>query len=64
VFHGLEAGEYTLFVEARGINNSQDVAFDIVGPISLVAGVNSTEADIASKPKHTSTVMTKVHFSL
>ena len=42
VFHNLTAGAYTLFIEAAAIENTNEVAYDTVGPIVLAIGRNAT----------------------
>lgn len=42
VFDDLNAGTYNVTIEARGIDNMQDIALYTIGPVSIVAGVNVT----------------------
>ena len=41
IFDNLNAGTYTVTIEARGIENMQDIASYTIGPV-VVAGVNAT----------------------
>ena len=45
VFQNLTAGTYTLFVEARATENTNEVAFDTVGPVVLAIGANATVSE-------------------
>ena len=41
VFSGLAAGTYTLFIEATVADNPNEVAYDVVGPIVIIAGAGA-----------------------
>lgn len=49
LFDGLNAGKYNLTVEARGTENSQDIALYTIGPVVVVAGVNATKNEIIGR---------------
>ena len=49
VFDGLNPGTYTITIEARGIENMQDIALYAIGPVSIVAGVNTTANEAIGK---------------
>ena len=49
VFQDLTAGTYTLFVKAEAIENTNEVAYDTVGPIVLVIGANATVSEAVGK---------------
>ena len=42
IFDNLNAGTYAVTIEARGIENMQDIASYTIGPVVVVAGVNAT----------------------
>ena len=51
VFQNVTAGTCTLFVEATATENTNEVAYDRVGPIVLVIGANATVSEaIGKKP--------------
>lgn len=45
VFRGLVTGRHTLFIEATAVDNANEVAYDAVGPVIIVAGVGSTRSE-------------------
>ena len=49
VFQNLTAGAYTLFIEAAAIENTNEVAYDTVGPIVLAIGTNATISETIGK---------------
>ena len=49
IFSGLVAGEYTLFIEARAVDNVNEVAYDAIGPIVIIAGVGATDSEAFGK---------------
>lgn len=49
VFRDLPAGTYTLFIEATGTENTNEVAYDTVGPIRLTVGGNATTSEAIGK---------------
>ena len=49
VFSGLAAGQYTLFIEATAVDNVNEVAYDTVGPVVIVAGVGATPSEAIGK---------------
>ena len=49
IFSGLVAGEYTLFIEATAVDNVNEVAYDTVGPVVIVAGVGATNSEAIGK---------------
>ena len=49
VFSGLVAGQYTLFIEATAVDNVNEVAYDTVGPVVIVAGVGATPREARGK---------------
>ena len=49
VFSGLVAGEYTLFIEATAVDNSNEVAYDVVGPIVIIAGAGADRRQAIGK---------------
>ena len=42
VFDNLTAGSYSLFIEATAIENTNEVAYDRIGPIVLAIGANAS----------------------
>ena len=44
VFANLTGGRYTVTIEATGVNNTQEFADDIVGPIVISGAGSSTDA--------------------
>ena len=49
VFDGLAAGEYTLFIEATAVDNQNEVAYDVVGPIVIIAGAGADRSQAIGK---------------
>ena len=49
VFDGLVAGEYTLFIEATAVDNTNEVAYDTVGPVVIIAGVGASASEAIGK---------------
>ena len=49
VFQNLTAGTYTLFVEATATENTDEVAYDTVGPVVLAIGANATVSEAIGK---------------
>ena len=45
VFSGLAAGRHTLFIEATAVDNVNEVAYDAVGPVVIVAGVGASASE-------------------
>lgn len=41
-FRNLVAGRYTLFIEARATENTNEVAYDTIGPVVIVVGRDAT----------------------
>ena len=42
MFDNLAAGTYTLFIEATATDNTNEVAYDRIGPIVLAIGANAS----------------------
>jgi len=40
IFSNLNSGHYTVYIEARGVQDTKETASDVIGPIILVVGVN------------------------
>ena len=49
MFQNLTNGLYTLLIEATATDNSNEVAYATVGPVLLVAGVNSSMNEATGK---------------
>ena len=49
-FRNLTAGTYTLFIEATATENTNEVAYDTVGPVILAIGANATVSEAIGKP--------------
>ena len=49
VFQDLTTGTYTLFVKAKAAENTNEVAYDTVGPIVLAIGANATVSEAIGK---------------
>ena len=49
VFPGLTAGTYTIFIEATATNNTNEVAYDTVGPVLLAIGANASISEAIGK---------------
>ena len=41
IFSGLTPGEYTIFIEATATDNTNEVAYDTVGPVVIIVGAGS-----------------------
>lgn len=52
VFGNLSSGSYTLFIEARAIENTNEVAYDTAGPVILAAGANASISEAIGKNTH------------
>ena len=49
VFDGLAAGGYTLFIEATAVDNRNEIAYDVVGPIVITAGAGADRSQAIGK---------------
>ena len=49
MFQNLAAGTYTLFIEATATENTNEVAYDTVGPVILSAGANASISEAIGK---------------
>ena len=53
VFRYLNAGTYTLFIEAIATENMNEVAYNIFGPVLLTVGPNANISEAIGKNCHT-----------
>jgi len=44
VFRNLPNGTYTLFIEAKAVDNENEVAYDIAGPVVFLYGIGTINA--------------------
>ena len=49
VFRNLTSGTYTLFIEATAIDNTKEVAYDTVGPVIFLYGIETTSISARGK---------------